>query len=44
MNGPVLYLGNPRIHISALQEAAGKKVEGEASLQNCLEMALKLLK
>ncbi|XP_057304514.1 general transcription factor IIH subunit 2-like [Hydractinia symbiolongicarpus] len=36
--------GNPRIHISALQEAAGKKVEGEASLQNCLEMALKLLK
>lgn len=36
--------GNPRIHISALEEAGGKGAEGEASLQNSLDLALNLLR
>ena len=45
MNGlSFLILGNPRIHISSLQEASGKGPEGEASLQNSLDMALGLLR
>jgi len=36
--------GNPRLHITALQEASSKGPEGEPSIQNSLNMALGLLR
>lgn len=36
--------GNPRRHIIALQNLAGKPCQGELSLQNSLEMALQTLR
>jgi len=36
--------GNPRLHISSLQEAAKKGTLAEPSLQNSLEMALSILR
>jgi len=38
------FPGNPRMHISAIQTAAAKGSDGEASIQNSLQLALSLLR
>ena len=40
----ILFAGNPKLHISALQDIVCKGCKGEPSLQNSLESAIAVLK